>query len=222
MEKRSDVQSVQVWDAPTRLFHWLLVLLIAFSWYTGTEGIMEWHMRSGYAILTLVIFRLLWGLFGSQTARFAQFVKGPKAVIAYARALLAGRPPHPLGHNPLGTLMIIALLLLVGVQASTGLFANDDIFTDGPLTHLVSKETSDELTVIHKTVFDLLLAFAAVHIAANLIYRFLLKQDLITPMITGRTTSAAGQAAPRLRSPFLALVLLCVAAGAVYWVVTRL
>ena len=219
MEKRS---TVQVWDIPTRLFHWLLVLLIAFSWYTGTEGIMEWHMRSGYAILTLIVFRLLWGLFGSQTARFAQFVKGPKAVLAYARALLTGHPPHPLGHNPLGTLMIIALLLLVGVQASTGLFANDDIFTDGPLTHLVSKETSDELTVIHKTVFDLLLAFAAVHIAANLIYRFLLKQDLITPMITGRTTSSAGQAAPRLRSPLLALVLLCVAAGAVYWVVTRL
>lgn len=214
--------TVQVWDIPTRLFHWLLVLLLAASWYTGEEGLMEWHMRSGYAILTLVAFRLLWGLLGSRTARFASFVRGPAAALRYGRALFAGRPPHVLGHNPLGALMILALLLLVALQAGTGLFANDDIFTEGPLTHLVSKATSDQLTVIHKTSFNVLLALAGVHIAAALAYRFLLKDDLITPMITGRTARGGDQADLKQRSLLLALALLAVAAGAVYLVVTQL
>ena len=219
MEKRS---TVQIWDLPTRLFHWLLVLLIAFSWYTGEEGIMEWHMRSGYAILTLIVFRLLWGIFGSQTARFAQFVKGPQAIIAYARALLAGHPPHPLGHNPLGTLMIVALLLLVGAQASTGLFANDDIFTEGPLAHLVSKATSDQLTIIHKTNFNVLLVLIAGHVAAALFYLFVKSENLIWPMVTGRKDISAEESGLRFGSPLLAIVVLALAAAIVWVIVTQL
>ena len=118
--------------------------------------------------------------------------------------------------------MIVVLLLLAGLQAGTGLFANDDIFTEGPLTHLVSKETSDRLTVIHKTSFNLLLACIAVHAAAAFAYRFLLKEDLITPMITGRTTLAPSHGALQQRSLLLAIVLLCLAAAAVYLLVTRL
>ncbi len=212
----------QIWDLPTRLFHWLLVLLMAVSWYTGEEGLMDWHMRSGYAILTLIGFRLLWGILGSRTARFTNFVRGPRAIIEYGRALVARRPPRVFGHNPLGAVMIVALLLLAGLQASTGLFANDDIFTEGPLTHLVSKETSDQLTIIHKTSFNLLLACVAIHAAAALAYRYLLKEDLITPMITGRTTVIPEEGTPYQRSPLLALVLLGLAAGAVYLLVTRI
>ncbi len=211
----------QIWDLPTRLFHWLLVLLMAVSWYTGEEGLMDWHMRSGYAILTLIGFRVLWGLLGSRTARFTDFVKGPRAISAYGRALIARRPPRIFGHNPLGAVMIVALLLLASLQAGTGLFANDDIFSEGPLTHLVSKETSDQLTIIHKTSFNLLLACVVIHAAAALAYRYLLKEDLITPMITGRTTLVPEEGPPYQRSPLLALALLCLAAGAVYLLVTQ-
>ncbi len=206
---------VLVWDLPTRLFHWSLVVLLGASWLTGEMGEMEWHMRSGIAILTLVLFRLLWGIFGSTTARFTQFVRSPMTALGYARGLLAGKTDHYFGHNPLGGWMVLVLLMLVLVQASTGLFSNDDIFTEGPLYHLVTKSTSDWLTGIHKTLFDVLLACAALHVAAAFFYLIVKKDNLILPMITGRKPSGENTQFV-LRGTWLAILGLAVAAAAVW------
>ena len=211
---------VRIWDLPVRLFHWLLLLLVCFSWYCGEQGIMDWHKRSGYAILTLLLFRLAWGLVGSTTARFGSFVKGPAAALAYARALRAGTPLPSLGHNPLGGWMVVALLAVLLLQAGTGLFANDDILTEGPLAKLVSKDASDWLTGIHEANFNLLLVLVALHIAAALFYFFVKGENLILPMITGRKRIEAKASGLRFRSPFLALVALALAAALVWWIVT--
>lgn len=223
MEKEATpAKRVFVWDLPTRLFHWCLALLIGASWLTGEMGEMEWHMRSGIAILTLVLFRLIWGVFGSTTARFSQFVTSPVTALGYARNLLAGKADRYFGHNPLGGWMVLALLVLVLAQASSGLFANDDIFTEGPLYHLVTKSTSDWLTGIHKTIFNFLLAAAALHIAAAFFYLFVKKENLILPMIHGwkRADEAGGKLNFVLRSPFLGLLTLAIAAGAVWALLT--
>ena len=218
-EKGSEAsEPILVWDLPTRLFHWCLVLLVGASWLTGELGEMEWHMRSGIAILALVLFRLLWGVFGSTTARFGHFVKAPAAALGYARDLMAGNAAGHLGHNPLGGWMVVLLLALLLSQAGIGLFANDDIFTEGPLYHLVTKSTSDWLTVIHKTLFNVLLACVALHVAAALFYLLVKKENLILPMIHGRKERAAGEAETSLviRGILPALAALAVSAAAVW------
>jgi cytochrome b len=216
------VKPVLVWDLPTRLFHWTLVILVGTSWLTGELGEMEWHMRSGIAILSLVLFRLLWGIFGSSTSRFTQFVKAPAAAIAYARGLIAGKPSHSFGHNPLGGWMVVLLLALLLSQAGTGLFANDDIFTEGPLYHLVTKSTSDRLTSIHKLLFDGLLICVALHVSAAVLYLVVKKENLILPMISGRKKGTAldRQAPFILRSSPVAAICLAAAAAVVWAILT--
>jgi cytochrome b len=159
---------VKVWDAPVRLFHWLLVLLFAFQIFSGNVkgDWMEWHMRSGYAILALVLFRILWGFAGSSTARFSNFLAGPAACIAFAKKLLARAPAPSASHNPLGGWMVLALLLALLFQVGTGLFANDDVLVEGPLASLVSKALSDQLTGWHDFNVNLLLLLVAVHVMA--------------------------------------------------------
>lgn len=217
-QKTAAAKPVLVWDLPTRLFHWCLVLLIGVSWLTGEMGEMEWHMRSGIAILALVLFRLLWGFFGSTTARFSDFLASPVTAYRYARGLIAGKNEPYLGHNPLGGWMVMALLGLIFAQASTGLFANDDIFTEGPLYHLVTKSTSDWLTGIHKSLFDFLLAAAALHIAAAFFYLIVKKDNLILPMVHGRKQAIEAGAKPDLvlRGVVLGGVMLAVAAASVW------
>lgn len=185
--------TIRVWDVPVRVFHWLVVVLLGVSWITakGPATWMVWHMRAGYAVLFLVLFRLLWGIWGSRHARFGDFVRGPRAVWIYARALLRGRPPHWTGHNPLGGWMVLLLLLLLAVQAGTGLFATDDIMTDGPLRAEVSRATAKLLTRIHHLNFNLLLAAAGLHVAAVLAYLVVIREDLITPMFSGRKAGIA-------------------------------
>lgn len=212
---------IRVWDLPTRLFHWLLVALLGVSWYTGKSGgidEMTWHMWSGYAILALLIFRLVWGGIGSTTARFTHFVAGPREGLRYAGALLRREPPHYFGHTPLGGWMIVALLVSLLVQTVTGLCANDDIMTEGPLAAFVGKPWSDWMTTIHKWNFDLLLVLAGLHVLAVIGYLVLLGENLIGAMFTGRKRLPAGQPAPALRfaSPGTALLVLAVAAAIVY------
>lgn len=183
---------LRVWDLPTRLFHWSLVGLIAGLVYTGTEGgnLMEWHVRFGYAVLALLLFRLAWGFAGSRSARFSDFVRGPRAVVQHLQSLRAKPAPHA-GHNPAGGWMVIALLLCVAVQVGTGLFANDDILTEGPLAHWVSEDLSGRLTGIHELNFNLLLGLVSLHVLASLFYLF--KGDnLFRPMLTGRKAVPAG------------------------------
>ncbi len=217
---------VKVWDAPVRLFHWVLVLLFAFMFVSGNlkGDWMEWHMRSGFAILALVLFRILWGFAGSTYARFSSFLAGPSAGIAFAGKLLARTPASSAGHNPLGGWMVLALLLALLFQVGTGLFANDDILIEGPLAPLVSKAVSNQLTSWHYWNTNVLLALVAVHVVAVLYHAVFMKENLIGAMFTGlkrMPADAAGVMMARFSSPWLALVLLAVAAIAVYLIVKR-
>lgn len=217
---------VKVWDAPVRLFHWALVLLFAFMFLSGElkGDWMEWHMRAGYAILALVLFRVLWGFAGSSTARFSSFLAGPAACAQCLKQLVARTPSPYAGHNPLGGWMVLVLLLALLFQVGTGLFANDDILNEGPLAALVTKAVSDRLTSLHHWNFNLLLLLAATHLVAVLYHAIVIKENLIGAMFTGvkrLPASAAGRAAARFASPWLALVLLAVAAVAVYLIVKR-
>jgi len=224
---QSSETPVKVWDAPVRLFHWLLVLLMAFQYFSAKmQGDwMTWHMRSGYAILALVLFRVLWGFAGSSTARFASFIAGPAACLQFAKRILARAPAPYASHNPLGGWMVVVLLLSLLVQAGTGLFANDDIATEGPLAQLVSKELSDRLSTLHYWNFNLLLALGGLHIGAVLYHWGVMKENLIGAMFTGvkllPAEAAASGAAARFVNPWLALVLFAMAALAVYLIVQR-
>lgn len=222
---RADGSSVRVWDLPTRLFHWLLVILVSVNLYTGFLGglrEMNLHMQSGYAILALVLFRLLWGVIGSARSRFGDFVRGPRAVLAYARGLMRGQGSESVGHNPLGGWSVMALLLVLAVQATTGLFSNDDIFTEGPLAKLVSKATSDMLTSVHDAGVRVLIALIVLHLAAVAFYWLAKGQNLIRPMITGR--KRPGEAPVAADQPFAPLwragLATAVAAAAVWAIVS--
>lgn len=210
-----------------RLFHWLLVLLFAFMLISGKMkgDWMEWHMRSGYAILALVLFRILWGFVGSSYARFSSFLAGPSACLRFAKKLLARTPASSAGHNPLGGWMVLVLLLALLFQTGTGMFANDDVLVEGPLASLVSKALSDRLTGWHHLNLRLLLLLAAVHIVAVLYHKLFMKEKLIGAMFTGvkhlPADMAAGSTPARFASPWLALFLLLVAAFAVYLIVNR-
>lgn len=210
-----------VWDLPTRLFHWALVLSLVGSFVTVKLHEMRLHAWFGYAALALVLFRLVWGVLGSESARFARFLRGPGAVIDHLRGLVRREPDREVTHNALGGWAVLALLLLVLAQGATGLFANDDILFRGPLFPLVGKAWSDRLTTWHYRISDALLVLVVVHVAAVLLYRLALGRDLITPMVTGRKRLPGSVPAPRLASPWAAIAAFAVAAGAVWAVVTR-
>ena len=183
-DQSQTLQTVKVWDLPTRLFHWILVMLMIAQWLTAeNDSTIQYHILGGYAVLVLVLFRVIWGFTGSDTARFRDFIRGPGAALAFVKALLRGETPLYLGHNPMGGWSIVAMLVLLLIQAGTGLFANDDIMTEGPLYGWVSKGTSDWLTTIHKLNFNLLLLVIAVHISAVLFYLFVKRENLIHPML---------------------------------------
>lgn len=216
-------RAVTVWDLPTRLFHWTLVMLMIAQWLTAeASSTMDWHVRGGYAVLALVLFRLIWGFVGSETARFSGFVRGPGAALEYVKALLRGETPQYLGHNPLGAWSIVAMLVLLLIQAGTGLFANDDILIEGPLYAWVSKGTSNWLTTVHKLNFNLLLLVIAVHISAVLFYLLVKRENLIHPMLSGykRLPPELAQPAPRIVSPWRGLAAL-VAVGIAVWSLVR-
>ena len=207
---------MRVWDLPTRLFHWLLVVLIALLYATGEFGMldMRWHFWLGYATLALIVFRVLWGLFGSQTSRFGDFVRGPPAVARYVKAQMSTNAHISIGHNPLGGWSVLALLLSVLLQSVTGLFASDEIDTDGPFTGQVPGYTVKLMTRLHHWNENVLLLLIALHVAAVLFYLLVKRDNLIVPMLTGRK-----QATPpgmlRFASPWLALALLLLSMAAV-------
>tara|TARA_R110002073_G_scaffold9172_7_gene47692 strand:+ start:183 stop:821 length:639 start_codon:yes stop_codon:yes gene_type:complete len=173
-----------IWGIPLRIFHWGLVILLGISFYTGYFGefdSIDTHMLAGYGVLTLLIFRLSFGFIAGGYARFSNFIKGPKATIAYVKA-----PLETPGHNPLGGLAVLAMLGVLGIQVGTGLFATDDIFVDGPLNHLVSSDTAGLLTQIHEVNQRVLLALITLHLLAIAIHEWRLGHRLLLPMITGK------------------------------------
>jgi cytochrome b len=188
---------VRIWDLPTRLFHWLIVALFAFSWWTAEYDHLDWHMLSGYAILGLVLFRVYWGFAGSSTARFARFLKGPRAVSDYARHVFERSGSSTPGHNPMGGWSVVALLFLLLLQTVLGLFAIDvEGFQPGPLDNLVSFETGRWFAHQHGKVFNLLLIFSGLHVAAILFYWLYKRENLISPMVTGSKRLPATDARP--------------------------
>ncbi len=218
-----DNYHVFVWDISVRLFHWILVALIVALFITAEvlDDTIELHAILGRVVIVLVLFRVLWGIVGSSYARFAQFLRGPKAVLAYARSLLAREHMFIAGHNPLGGWMVVVLLAVVLTQAVLGLFANDDVLFDGPLSYLVSKDTSDLLTGLHKELFDILLVLVGLHIAAVIWHKLFKGENLLTPMFSGSKELPPGVDAENARggSLLLALVLLAISAAGVYFVV---
>jgi cytochrome b len=184
---------VAAWDGATRLFHWALVLLILSAYGTRNftnDPTLYLHRLNGYAILTLLLFRLLWGFVGSSTSRFAAFFPLPGPVLRYGLALLQRRPLHYLGHNPVGSLLVFALLLAVLAQACTGLFTTDDTIAQGPLYPHASEFVTSRASSYHAKGFWIILGLAAVHIVANLVYQFGFKDRLITAMIVGTKPAA--------------------------------
>lgn len=212
---------VRVWDLPVRLFHWVLAILIMVSVVTQNIGgnAMEWHFLSGYAVLALVAFRILWGLVGTRYARFSSFVHGPSAIASYLSGGSDGLPDRRLGHNPIGSLSVFALLGFVLAQAVSGLFANDDIASEGPLVKFISKDLSDKITWFHKDVSaNVLYVLIGLHIAAIAFYYFGKKKNLVTPMITGDQEVAfdAPAANDTLKMRLLAVGVLAACAVGVY------
>ncbi|MDX9740440.1 MAG: cytochrome b/b6 domain-containing protein [Gammaproteobacteria bacterium] len=221
--ERSNHRRVYVWDPLVRIFHWSLLGLIAFSWYAGTVGgnMMEYHMWSGYTMLTLVLVRIAWGFVGTSYARFTSFLHAPRAIITDLFTLHRRESGvRVIGHTPLGGINIVLLITCLLVQAGTGLFANDDIFTEGPLYGLVGKDTSDWLTMIHHYNFNALLTLAGLHIVAVFYHLLHRRENLIAPMFTGYKKVAGALAAPATPfRPALALALLAIVAGAVWLLV---
>lgn len=215
------MKKIRIWDLPLRLFHWTLAALIVVSIVTQNIGgnAMEWHFYSGYAVFALILFRILWGLIGSRYARFSSFIYGPASLVDYLRG---GKLRKYLGHNPLGSLSVFALLIAVLVQAATGLFANDDIASEGPLVKFITKDLSDQITWIHKDVSAwAIYVLIALHILAITYYAIGKRQNLVKPMITGdqHVPFDAPEADDSWKMRLLAAVLLGLAGSVVYFII---
>ena len=215
---------VRVWDLPTRLFHWVLVMAVLGLFVTGSIGgnLMVWHMRFGYTVFALVLFRVGWGVFGGHWSRFVQFVPTPMRLVRYVRGTDAGR--SAIGHNPLGALSVMAMLAVLALQVGTGLISDDDIAFTGPLVRFVSSETSGLATGYHKEIGKfLLLALIGLHLGALTFYAVVKKKALIPAMISGDQPSDQPLATPSskdgLASRMLALAWIGVCSAVVYWVV---
>lgn len=202
-----------VWDLPVRLFHWLLVLAVLGSYVTHRLGLswFNYHLWCGYTVLVLVTARILWGFVGTRHARFGGFLRGPGAMWHYLISWKSGTS-HAIGHNPLGGWMVLLLLLLLLAQALTGLYANDQISNTGPLFGYVSGHTSDRLSSWHHWIFNVLLGAIGLHLIAVLVYRLVRREDLITPMFSGRKPQVpAADEISGSRTWLFALILLIVA-----------
>lgn len=214
MKRNDKGPGAPVWDLPVRLFHWSVVALVALSWWSAEESFDRVHFWSGYALLFLLIFRILWGIAGGSTARFSNFVRGPAAVAAYLRH---GRQERA-GHSPIGALSVVAMLIALLVQVSSGLIQLDDEdFVEGPLAGLVGYDTAVLAHEVHESSFDILLGLIALHLLALGHYHFIRGRSLVPPMITGRGALPEGASAmePAPKGRFFACVVaaLVLAAG---------
>lgn len=216
--------TVRVWDLPTRLFHWLLVLAVLAMVVTAKLGgnWMEWHLRLGPAVLALLVFRLLWGLAGGHWSRFSSFIYGPGAVIGYLR----GRAPlaHQVGHMPLGALSVFALLLVLLLQVGSGLISDDEIAFMGPFTGWVSGEWVARASEYHKHIGQYLLyGLVALHLLALVVYRVAKKQNLVGPMlhgdkvVDGAVPASADRAGTRLGALAVFVLVLVACYGLARW-----
>jgi cytochrome b len=201
------MRKVLVWDAPTRLFHWLAAFLVAAAYGTWRLNWMDWHAWIGDALLALLIFRLLWGLLGSETARFSAFLAGPGRVAHHLARALRREPDRQIGHNPAGGWMVMLLLALMLGETLTGIYVNNDVADEGPLTELVPAPIANLITDLHSILWRALVAAVALHLIAILVYGVAKHQNLVLPMITGRKRLPENVGQPRLAGPARALLL---------------
>lgn len=214
-----NTKKITVWDLPTRLFHWLLVVAFAVSAYSAFQDkfgdYAAIHLWSGFTVLTLIVWRILWGCFGSETSLFRHFIKPPKVAAAYAKSLGQKETPQTVGHNPLGGYSVVLMLFLLLAQAALGLFASDGMFFDGPLSSYASGYTSD-ITELHETLGYILFGVIGLHLLIIVFYRARKKLNLVKPMITGKKLVSENTPAPKTRSSLVALVALASVAGLLY------
>jgi cytochrome b len=215
-DDQGELVSVRVWDLPTRLFHWILTILIAMQYATGQFGVldMRWHYWLGYATLALLVFRISWGFIGSQTSRFSEFLRGPATVFRHVSSYLYKNPQSDIGHNPLGGWSVLIMLACVLAQAISGLFTSDEISENGPFVGQVAETTTRLMTRVHHWNQSLLLLLIAFHVAAVLLHLLLKHDNLITPMFNGRKRFRSAEN-PYFASSWLALALLVLSAGVV-------
>jgi len=219
----SRTRGVRIWDLPTRLFHWLLAASVVGGFVAVKIGgnAMVWHFRFGYVVLSLLLFRLIWGIVGGRWSRFRSFVRPPAAVVRYVRGVRRPGEMHDVGHNPLGALSVLAMLVFLAAQVASGLFADDDAGNTGPMIRFVSEAASLRLTHYHKTIGQgALIALVVLHLLAIAVYAWR-GHNLVRPMIVGDqlldrdVPASADSAATRA----LAAVLLAACAGGVAWLV---
>jgi len=213
-----------IWDLPLRLFHWSFAITILAAWYTSEQKgeLVELHMQLGYVALGLLIFRILWGIVGPKHARFSQFIPSPKTVIHYIKNLKNNEfKDNNAGHNPLGALMVVLMITLVSLQAISGLFINDDIFSSGPYYGSLSKEFEKVMFFLHHNTFDFMIAAIVLHLAAIAYYWRVKKQNLVLPMITGKKSSqlmSTTDAIPHSKI-MLAIIIAIACTAFIYWLV---
>ncbi|MFM6932675.1 MAG: cytochrome b/b6 domain-containing protein [Novosphingobium sp.] len=214
------LRRTRLWDLPIRVVHWSLVVLLPLMWWTAEEHDVDLHKTLGYGILALVAFRIIWGFVGSSNARFGQFLKGPGAVIDYVRGTFSGGPNKVhAGHNPAGGWSVLVLLLLLATQVGIGLFAQDvDGLASGPLAYLVSYDTADTMRERHELVFNLILAFVVLHIAAVLYYSLVKKDRIVPPMVTGSRDLPEDLTAPRIAPLWKAALVLAITSAFAWWI----
>ena len=210
----------RVWDLPTRVFHWALAAAVIGQIATGLGGVMEWHFRIGYAVLSLLLFRLVWGFVGGRWSRFAAFIYPPGSVMNYLRG--RAHPDHLIGHTPLGAFSVFALLAILALQVASGLVADDEITASGPLTRFVSSATVSLATGWHTAQGKwIVIALLALHVLAVLYYVLIKRHRLVRPMISGDKLVADGRAAPSrddAASRLAAVVVFAVCAAFAAWI----
>jgi cytochrome b len=217
IEERRKPTRVKVWDAPTRTFHWALVVLIALLWWSEKSNDIAFHKLTGFAVVGLIVFRVYWGLAGSSTAKFSSFLYGPREIWRYLR----GRAAPTLGHNPLGGISVVVMLSLVAVESVLGLFAIDeDGLESGPLAPMIGLDWAQVAAHWHALVFDALLVAIAAHVVAVFAY-WAGGNDLVLPMITGRKRLLADVVAPA-PAPFWSILVGVALAAAVSYGLWRL
>lgn len=188
------MKSELVWDWPVRISHWLMALLFTGLIITGNEGgdWLKYHFYMGYGLSALIIARVLYGIFGSHYARFSQFLRSPKVILAYLKGMISGNHKHYLGHNPIGAIMVIVLLVALSAQWFTGLFTSDQIFWFGPFNGYASDDWLERFSLVHHTLPNILLGLVALHILAVLFHEIHLKERLFLAMLHGKKTGHTG------------------------------
>lgn len=214
---------LHIWDLPTRLFHWTLVLLLGFAWWSAEERMLDWHRLAGYNIFALLIFRLIWGIVGSSTARFSNFVGRPVTLVRYVRSHMFNRSAAPAaGHNPVGGWSVLAMIALLATQVGLGFFSVDiDGMESGPFAYLVDFETGRVAADWHDFIFNVILALTALHVVAILFYLLHRRDNLVGPMISGSRRWTGEQPILRFASGWMALMLFLLIAGGIWLLIAQ-